>query len=96
MSDVVVVESPAKAKTINRNLGGGYTVLVHELVRRSEIKWIAAAVDGIDAAGQGWSLRDTTGAETPADGVIFALPAARLAGLVGAVAPRTAAAAGRI
>ena len=27
MSDVVVVESPAKAKTINRYLGGGYTVL---------------------------------------------------------------------
>ena len=27
MPDVVVVESPAKAKTINRYLGGGYTVL---------------------------------------------------------------------
>src|ERR1700704_2197228 len=27
MSDVVVVEPPAKAKTINRYLGGGYTVL---------------------------------------------------------------------
>src|SRR3978361_2063068 len=27
MSDVVVVESPAKAKTINRYLGDGYTVL---------------------------------------------------------------------
>ncbi len=27
MSDVVVVESPAKAKTINKYLGGGYTVL---------------------------------------------------------------------
>src|ERR1700735_1294739 len=27
MSDVVVVESPAKAKTINRYLGSGYTVL---------------------------------------------------------------------
>src|ERR1700733_7176732 len=27
MSDVVVVKSPAKAKTINRYLGGGYTVL---------------------------------------------------------------------
>src|ERR1700709_716960 len=27
MSDVVVVESPAKTKTINRYLGGGYTVL---------------------------------------------------------------------
>ena len=27
MSDVVVVESPAKAKTINKYLGDGYTVL---------------------------------------------------------------------
>src|SRR5271155_4722911 len=27
MSDVVVVESPAKAKTINKYLGGGFTVL---------------------------------------------------------------------
>ena len=27
MSDVVVVESPAKAKTINKYLGSGYTVL---------------------------------------------------------------------
>lgn len=27
MSDVVIVESPAKAKTINKYLGGGYTVL---------------------------------------------------------------------
>ena len=27
MADVVVVESPAKAKTINRYLGGGYTVM---------------------------------------------------------------------
>ncbi len=27
MTDVVVVESPAKAKTINKYLGGGYTVL---------------------------------------------------------------------
>jgi protoporphyrinogen/coproporphyrinogen III oxidase len=77
-------------------VGGGYTVLVHELVRRSRMRWVASAVDGIDAAEQGWTLRDTTGTETHADGVIFALPAARLAGLVGTVAPRTAAAAGRI
>ena len=27
MSDVVVVESPAKAKTINKYLGSGFTVL---------------------------------------------------------------------
>ena len=41
-------------------------------------------------------LRDSTGAHWQADGVIFAVPAARLAGLVETVAPRTAAAASRI
>lgn len=77
-------------------VGGGYGVLVQELVRRGEFQWVHAAVDGIDASGQGWTLRDTTGAQWYADAVIFAVPAARLAGLVGQVAPRTAAAAGRI
>ncbi|MDT5164869.1 MAG: protoporphyrinogen/coproporphyrinogen oxidase, partial [Mycobacterium sp.] len=39
-------------------VGGGYTVLVEELVRRSRIDWVQAAVDGIDAAEHGWNLRD--------------------------------------
>jgi protoporphyrinogen/coproporphyrinogen III oxidase len=78
-------------------VGGGYRVLVEELVLRSRTTWVQAAVDGIEAmrAG-GWTLRDNTGADWQADGVIFAVPAARLAGLVDTVAPRTAAAAGRI
>ena len=54
-------------------------------------------MDGIEAVpAGGWTLRDNTGAQWQADGVIFAVPAARLAGLVDTVAPRTAAAAGRI
>jgi protoporphyrinogen/coproporphyrinogen III oxidase len=80
-------------------VGGGYRVLVEELVLRSRITWVPAAVDGIEAApagAGGWTLRDDTGTERHADGVIFAVPAARLAGLVDTVAPRTAAAAGRI
>jgi oxygen-dependent protoporphyrinogen oxidase len=78
-------------------VGGGYRVLVEELARRSRARWVPAAVDGIDGApAGGWTLRDDTGAETHADGVIFAVPAARLAGLLGTVAPRTAVAAGRI
>jgi protoporphyrinogen/coproporphyrinogen III oxidase len=77
-------------------VGGGYTVVVEELVRRSRIDWVQAAVDGIDAAEHGWNLRDAGGAEWHADAVIFAVPAARLARLVDGIAPRTAAAAGRI
>ena len=57
-------------------VGGGYAVLVEELVRRSRIDWVQAAVDGIDAAAQGWTLRDDAGAEWRADAVIFAVPAA--------------------
>jgi protoporphyrinogen/coproporphyrinogen III oxidase len=78
-------------------VGGGYTVLVDELVLRSRITWIPAAVEGVDAApGGGWTLRDDAGTERHADGVVFAVPARRLAALVGTVAPRTAAAARRI
>lgn len=77
-------------------VGGGYTVLVEELVRRSRVRWERAAIEGIDAAGQGWTLRDAAGGQWHADAVIFAVPARRLAGLVETVAPRTAAAAGRI
>jgi protoporphyrinogen/coproporphyrinogen III oxidase len=78
-------------------VGGGYRVLVEELVLRSRTTWVQAAVDGIEAVpAGGWTLRDNTGADWQADGVIFAVPAARLAGLVDTVAPRTAAAARRI
>jgi oxygen-dependent protoporphyrinogen oxidase len=77
-------------------VGGGYVVLVDELARRSRLNWIQAAVTGIEAAGQGWSLRDGAGAQWRADGVILAVPAPRLAGLVEDFAPRTAAAARRI
>jgi oxygen-dependent protoporphyrinogen oxidase len=77
-------------------VGGGYTVLVEELVRRSRIDWVQAAVASVDAAESGWNLRDAAGAEWHADAVIFAVPAAQLARLVDGIAPRTSAAAGRI
>jgi protoporphyrinogen/coproporphyrinogen III oxidase len=81
-------------------ISGGYTVLVEELVLRSRISWVRAAVTGIEAAAgaptRGWTVRDDTGAERHADGVIVAVPAPRVAGLLDAVAPRTAAAASRI
>jgi protoporphyrinogen/coproporphyrinogen III oxidase len=77
-------------------VGGGYAVLVDELARRSRLNWIQTAVAGIEAARQGWTLHDGAGAQWHADAVILAVPAARLAGLVEAIAPRTAAAAGRV
>ena len=80
-------------------VGGGYAVLVDELVRRSKLNWVQAAVDGIEAAGapgRGWTLRGDAGGQWGADGVILAVPAPRLVGLVDAFAPRTAAAARRI
>jgi protoporphyrinogen/coproporphyrinogen III oxidase len=81
-------------------ISGGYTVLVEELALRSRISWVRAAVAGIEAAAgastRGWTVRDDTGAERHADGVIVAVPAPRVAGLLDTVAPRTAAAASRI
>jgi len=84
------------------SVGGGYAVLVDELVRRSRPDWVPAAVvrieatDAPSAAAGGWTLRDDAGAQWVADGVILAVPAAALVGLVDAIAPRTAAAASRI
>jgi protoporphyrinogen/coproporphyrinogen III oxidase len=77
-------------------VGGGYAVLIDELVRRSRLNWVQAAVDGIEAAAQGWTLRDGAGSEWHADAVILAVPAPRLVGLVEGIAPGTSAAAGRI
>jgi protoporphyrinogen/coproporphyrinogen III oxidase len=78
------------------SVGGGYVVLVDELVRRSRLNWVQAAVAGIEAVEQGWTLRDDDGNQWHADAVILAVPAAHLVGLVEAFAPRTAAAASRI
>lgn len=77
-------------------VGGGYTVLVDELVRRGRPNWVQAAVQGIEPADSGWTLRDAAGGRWRADAVVLAVPAGRLVGLVENVAPRTAAAASRI
>jgi oxygen-dependent protoporphyrinogen oxidase len=77
-------------------VAGGYTVLIGELVRRSRLNWVQAAVAGIEASGRGWTLRDDAGGHWPAEAVILAIPASRLVGLVEPVAPRTAVAARRI
>ena len=80
-------------------VGGGYTVLVDELVLRSRLNWVQAAVAGIEAERapeRGWTLRDDAGSRWRADAVVLAVPAASLVGLVEGIAPRTAAAASRI
>jgi protoporphyrinogen/coproporphyrinogen III oxidase len=77
-------------------LDGGYQVLVDELVGRSRLRWVRATVERLDRAERGWTLSDDTGARWHADAVILAVPAPRLARLVGDIAPRTFAAASQI
>jgi oxygen-dependent protoporphyrinogen oxidase len=75
---------------------GGYEVLVDELVRRADIRWSQVAVTEVDGTPRGWQLVDDEGARHHADAVVLAVPAPRLARMIGTVAPRTAAAARRI
>jgi protoporphyrinogen/coproporphyrinogen III oxidase len=74
----------------------GYTVLVDELARRSQVNWVQATVEAVDEVAHGWRLRDNTGAYWRANAVVLAIPAPRLARLIRGVAPRSAAAAGQI
>jgi oxygen-dependent protoporphyrinogen oxidase len=87
---------PATGAPVFGALDGGYQVLIDELVERSRVRWVRAAVEGLDRAGRGWSLRDDTGAGWNADAVILAIPAPRVARLIEEVAPRTFVAASRI
>jgi oxygen-dependent protoporphyrinogen oxidase len=75
---------------------GGYAVLLDALIRRADVRWAQVAVVRINRSGRGWELVDDEGARWPADAVILAVPAPRLAVLLEGVAPRTAAAARRI
>ncbi|MGY4712652.1 protoporphyrinogen oxidase [Mycolicibacterium sp. CBM1] len=77
-------------------IDGGYQVLLDELVTRSALRWAQTSVNRIEADGAGWLVADDDGGQWRADGVIVAVPAPRLAQLVGDVAPRAAAAAARI
>ncbi len=77
-------------------VSGGYTVLVDELARRGRPTWVQSAVQSIEPAEQGWTLRDSSGGVWRADAVVLTVPAGRLVGLVEGFAPRAAAAAGRI
>ncbi|MCV7381479.1 protoporphyrinogen oxidase [Mycobacterium alsense] len=74
-------------------LDGGYQTLIDELVERSRVRWVRAAVERLEP---GWELRDDAGARWHADAVVVAVPAPRLVRLLDGVAPRSAAAASRI
>ncbi|WP_431306166.1 protoporphyrinogen oxidase [Mycobacterium hubeiense] len=77
-------------------IDGGYRVLVDELVRCADVRWAQVAVERIDRATRGWEVVDDEGTRWPADAVVLAVPAPRLARLIEHLAPRTAAAARRI
>ncbi|CQD11643.1 protoporphyrinogen oxidase [Mycobacterium lentiflavum] len=87
---------PATGTPVFGALDGGYQVLLDELVARARPRWVRAAVDRLERAGHGWTLRDDAGAVWSADAVILAIPAPRLARLISRVAPETFAAARRI
>ena len=77
-------------------IDGGYDVLLRELITRSGLRWVGTGVEELHRDGPQWVLRDDEASHWRANGVVLALPAPRLARLVGSVAPRTAAAARRI
>ncbi len=77
-------------------IDGGYQILLDELVRRSGLRWVQAGIALIEPEGAGRLLQDDSGAHWQADGVIVAVPAPRVAGLLRDIAPRTAAAADQV
>src|ERR1700744_1176331 len=87
---------PATGAPVFGALDGGYQVLIDELVRRARTRWVAATVERLEPAGPGWTLLDDAGTQWPADAVVLAIPAPRLAQIVAGIAPRSFAAASRI
>jgi len=77
-------------------LDGGYRVLVEELAARARPRWVRAAASWLERAAAGWAVFDDTGARWLADAVILAVPAHESCRLLGGIAPRSVAAAGRI
>ncbi|SON62294.1 Protoporphyrinogen oxidase [Mycobacterium simulans] len=84
---------PSTGAPVFGALDGGYQVLLDELVRRSRLEWVRAAVTKVEP---GWLVHDATGARRHADAVILAIPAPRVTRLVDGLAPRTFAAASRV
>ena len=66
-------------------IDGGYRVLFDELVSRSGVTWVPAAVHRIVAAEPGWVVEVDAGGTWNADAVVLAVPAARAATLLAEV-----------
>ena len=75
---------------------GGYQVLLDELITRSGLQWVQAAVTGIAPDRAGWTLSDGSGAQWHTDAVVVAVAAPHAATLLNGIAPRSAAAAARV
>ena len=87
---------PGPAGPVFGAVDGGYQVVLDALIAQSGLRWQGSTVVELMRDGGGWNLYDDEGTCWPADGVILALPAPRLAALTAGVAPRTAGAARRI
>lgn len=87
---------PATGSPVFGALDGGYRVLVDELVARARPRRVRAAAARLEPAGPGWAVVDDAGARRHADAVILAVPAREVARLLAGIAPRSAAAAGRV
>lgn len=75
---------------------GGYAVLLDALRRHADAQWAQVAAVRVERSGRGYGVVDDEGGRWPADAVVLAVPAPRLAPLIEQLAPRTAAAARRI
>lgn len=87
---------PPASGSVFGAVDGGYAVLLDALRRHADIDWAQVAAVGVEATGRGYDVVDDEGGRWPADAVVLAVPAPRLAALVDGLAPRTAAAARRI
>jgi oxygen-dependent protoporphyrinogen oxidase len=77
-------------------VAGGYRVLLDELVRRSGLRRVPAAITDISRDGTRWALSAGNDQGWSADAVVLAVPAPQAAGLLAGVAPRAAAAAATV
>jgi protoporphyrinogen/coproporphyrinogen III oxidase len=89
VASVLAAAAPTSASVFGA-VDGGYGVLVDELVRRTGAQWAQVGIEGL-APGRAWQLRDDEGKFWPADAVVLALPAPRVAKLLESVAPGSAA-----
>ena len=97
LTEAVREALPAPAAgPVFRAVGGGYQLLVDELLRRSRAEWFRAAVTTLRRESGAWALTDDHDNSWRADAVVVAVPAPRLASLLADCAPAAAAAAAEI